>query len=188
MRGRKRAHEAIKEACEMVRKRNKLIEIVDGSAASWDTVAEYEREEVGDDEEDKRRIKAAEKKALAKIKAKEATNGKRYTARGDTARTSTTRRQNDRSCYNCGKLSHFIRDCPSLPKDANTKRYDISNLIVVPRVLSVDKSNTDFPSRLTSRVNYWKDVLKASHWVLDIVENGYKLPFISKPGKNNFQK
>jgi len=28
---------------------------------------------------------------------------------------------------------------------------------------------------------FWKEVLKASPWVLNIIENGYKLPFTSEP-------
>ena len=35
--------------------------------------------------------------------------------------------------------------------------------------------------RLRERSSFWKDELEASQFVLDIITNGYKLPFIAYP-------
>lgn len=46
--------------------RNKLIKIADKSAGGWDTVKEYESDELASDSEDDKRLKRAESRAMAK--------------------------------------------------------------------------------------------------------------------------
>ena len=55
-----------------IAKRIKLIPFADKSPAGWAAVEEYESDELDEDSEDEKKLRAAERRALSKIKQKSA--------------------------------------------------------------------------------------------------------------------
>ena len=59
----------LEELKSNVKNRIKLIRIADKSLGGWQTVAEYQDDEIASDSDDQKKIRAAEARALRKIKA-----------------------------------------------------------------------------------------------------------------------
>ena len=64
--------EQLQKAKSDVEKRIKLIRFADKSPAGWAAVEEYESDELADDSEDEKKLRAAERRALPRIKQKSA--------------------------------------------------------------------------------------------------------------------
>ena len=184
--GRKRTHEALKEAEEQLTARNKMIRIADESSAGWDTVREYQQKGFADDEEDEKKIRAAERRAIAKIKGKAgetsqaAKGNSRSTTPPPTKRLRWNPKPDTRGCFECGKRSHWKKDCPLLKKPSSSSRYvlDLSDY----QLITFCKSNIrGFPTRLSARLNFWTDTLKADIFALEVVRVGYTIPFFEIP-------
>ena len=62
-----RSKRRLRSAIKKLRRRNKLIKMADKSKAGWKVVEEYLTDEVASDDADHRKIKKAEKRALAKL-------------------------------------------------------------------------------------------------------------------------
>ena len=57
---------SLKAVISKLKKRNKLIKIVDSTEGGWAVVAEYEKESIGSNSDDCKRIRQAETRALKK--------------------------------------------------------------------------------------------------------------------------
>ena len=61
---------SLKAVISKLKKRNKLIKIADSTEGGWAVVAEYEKETIGSDSDDCKRIRQAETRALKKKNTK----------------------------------------------------------------------------------------------------------------------
>ena len=163
-----------------------MIRIADGSAAGCDTVKEYQQKSFAADEEDEKKIKAAERRALEKIKAKtgETSQLLRGSSRQSGPPPNKRLRWNptpdSRGCFECGKRSHWRKECPLLKSAASSHRYVLASLDY--DLIDFCQSNIrGFPTRLTEKLNFWIYTLHADMFALEVVRVGYTIPFLQIP-------
>jgi hypothetical protein len=109
----------LEDSLAVLKKRNKLIQIADKSEGGWKTVDEYLSDEVASDSEDEKRIRAADNRAVKKIKSSKKEDKKRgkkrpAVAAGATTQTSHNGRRSisSRSAFNsiCTWLPLNLKD------------------------------------------------------------------------------
>ena len=128
-----KGEQALNAAAKLIEERQKLIRIADRSPGKWATVDEYVRDELAQDEEDGKQLRAAEMRALRKQQESKRKRSSTHAFGSDRATSygpSTSnyrpfrqgggapprvRRQatpND-TCFGCGIKGHFREDCNS---------------------------------------------------------------------------
>ena len=70
--------EEINLSIQEITKRNKLVRFADKNQCGWAAVDEYQSDELAEDSEDDKKLRAAEKRALAKIKATKSAKYKKF--------------------------------------------------------------------------------------------------------------
>lgn len=132
---------SIEKAKTLLQKRIKAVRFADKSPAGWAAVEEYESDELADDSEDEKKLRAAEKRALFKLKAKKSvkrpnmqssfnTNKNKRVASAPadsgvqppvrpTLRPFQPFRFNRQTaatdkCFQCGQRGHWSYYCPSV--------------------------------------------------------------------------
>lgn len=116
-----KAQEALKEGIDLVLHRIKLIRIADKSEFGWETVNQYEADELASNSEDDKRIYRSERRAEKKQRDK---RKKKPSSRSlppakpivYPISAITSNRSYDRPtlgpCYACGKFGHLQTKCP----------------------------------------------------------------------------
>ena len=113
----------IDEAIQKITSRQKLIRMADSSEAGWQTVNEYQTNELASGSEDEKRIQRAEARAIKKLKRPRSTRGssrfRPYTSffrpfTNQPAQRPFKPKLDSRSgsCFACGSPGHWRRECP----------------------------------------------------------------------------
>ena len=119
------AKENIIEAKDMMKKRQKLIQLADTSELGWKVAAEYESNPIASDIEDEKRIHKAEARASKKAKSAKSKRGRskpyrRYESKEESTvvvgqpcvPTSAGAGRRPGLCFTCGMAGHWKNECP----------------------------------------------------------------------------
>ncbi|VDI53185.1 Hypothetical predicted protein [Mytilus galloprovincialis] len=189
-----KAVKVLKESGQSLKKRNKLIRIADKSEGGWKTVDEYLSDDVASDSEDEKRIRAADGRAVKKLKTvkqDKRQNIKKRPAESAGGPSSIAHNELGTSvttvvCMDIGQKTVKKGEIQQLPEEHQTERSP--DILKVQNVDNFDSfydyesgtSCINVKNRLKNSLDFWKNI-NASKFILDLIENGYKIPLINEP-------
>ncbi|XP_045178604.2 uncharacterized protein LOC123538512 [Mercenaria mercenaria] len=124
------AKENIIKALDMIKKRQKLVQLADSSELGWRMVAEYETNPIASDSDDEKKMYKAEARAARKVKSEKSKirRGRAFPYRRqrqvpDTPSSSGVMQRNRRPglCFTCGKPGHWKMECNQNSSNSNNK-------------------------------------------------------------------
>ena len=184
-------------AQQLLRERMKHIQLADASANGWKMVQEYKSNPVASDSDDEKRILKAE--ARASRKAKDALKLKQQKKRRFLPYTSSARDRTrisplvstdmkSAACvakWDTGRAT-VQKIHAGILRSIKDSILNVGNVTSTSSLESEDSVKADENlgkspvGRLRSHLEKWKDITDDSY-ILDIVENGYKIPFRQMP-------
>lgn len=203
------ALEKIEEGMAMLERRQKLIKLADSSELGWRTVSEYETNAIADNSDDEKKMWKAESRAQRKFKLTRRTTYRsrrmhpyipevQQTMANSSDNTRTPRAQQTISrrpgtCFQCGKPGHWRYECQETQRRQEERNEKLSTKLILITDASledwanVNKGEFDTKpivlttvGRLREARDKWHEI-GASESVLDIIDNGYKIPFFTLP-------
>ena len=202
-----RSVKKLKDATDLLNSRNKLVRIADKSPAGWGTVQGYESDSIASDSEDEKKIRKAENRALAK-KRKRTVSSSTTSKRIDfgvqegglvlEATQEQTQPKHQMSVLNVeeevigSKIATSSQKKKNISKD---KYYNFESKLCFLRksekaffenVLTAVNNNSTVKGRIRMNIKVWEK-LRASEYILQVIKEGYKLPFIKTPEFREFQ-
>ena len=93
----------------------------------------------------------------------------------------------EKKCYICGLSRHFFKDCPQKKWETQTFagfEYEISTTTETKHEQEQSRNRTEFfPGSIHAEEvrGFWREELKAGEWVMDVLLNGYVIPFAKIP-------
>ena len=203
-----KAQEELGQGKESLLHRNKLIKLADLSECGWRTVQEYEAHQLAENSDDEKHILKAESRASRKQREdlrRRQVARRRFqsqalppvstTSPSDSQGTKPFPGRKPGICFACGKPGHWRSDCFA-SKAAEDDMPVRSRIIEANKKLSISNSNVicleqneqcsllheslSPVGRLKNHVEKWK-ISGCNLYILDVIINGYKLPFIKLP-------
>ncbi|KAK2556560.1 hypothetical protein P5673_021473, partial [Acropora cervicornis] len=174
----------LNEGKDLLLQRNKHILLAE--KYGWDTVACYTAEPLATDSDDEKRIRKAVKECKQLRDEKKRSATAKHKAKGGVPRQFTERRvffdrpaatppvagkfhssrEVRATCFRCFRQGHFARDCRSAVASC---RPDGSG-----------PANSQQSAQLRENIAFWRSI-GASQWLLNVLCEGYCLPFVDFP-------
>jgi hypothetical protein len=199
-----------KTSLDLIKNRQKLIKLADSSEAGWRVVDGYVSNPLAEDSDDEKKIYKAQTRAESKLK-KEKTKRrtdqrftpyehKKSTPTRNPIPVSINNPIRSGRCFNYNEKGHWRRECLKQTVEHRNKisictfRSTSIESSTPTSISQVSNSNTHttIDSKLTQayknstgvgrsgKVNRWKQI-GANSYIVDVIENGYKIPFLHIP-------
>ena len=199
------AKEKLTEGLQIIKNRQKLIKLADSTELGWALVEEYEKNPLAEDSDDEKKIQKAKlradktkKEKIKKQKDKNTYSSSRYQPYNKYHRPTemgasstykaglgnpipTVKHQRPGRCFGCGEVGHWKFECTKQERTYKLSENLEFSLDLRESVKSKAREPVKSPiGRLKACIHVWKQVSENAH-VVDIIENGYKLPLKNVP-------